>query len=259
MKFNKKLAIAAAVALASTGANAAWESGGTGSSANAINAELVLTVYNVDTQRSFTQDLGVTTLQFMQNAAGSQNFNLSAEGLSFIGSGNIRYSVAGNHSSALQGLDNFGYYFTSNQAPQVNESQTFANFQTQFQAFARYENALGDADAGTADDPVFFLDGQFYAGSGATWGTQLNSLTANIGSGVDATAGDGEALMAWTIGMQQDVVGTNVKQNAATWLLDTSTGTLAYSEVPVPAAAWLFGSALLGMAGAARRRKTIKA
>lgn len=38
--------------------------------------------------------------------------------------------------------------------------------------------------------------------------------------------------------------------------LGGATGTFTYSAVPVPAAAWLFGSSLLGLAATARKRKT---
>lgn len=39
-------------------------------------------------------------------------------------------------------------------------------------------------------------------------------------------------------------------------ILGTASGTFTYvNEVPVPAAAWLFGSALVGLAGVGRRRK----
>ena len=39
------------------------------------------------------------------------------------------------------------------------------------------------------------------------------------------------------------------------WMGSETNTTFAVSEVPVPAAAWLFGSALMGLGGAARRKK----
>lgn len=43
--------------------------------------------------------------------------------------------------------------------------------------------------------------------------------------------------------------------DAAVEFFTTNTGTMTVSSVPVPAAAWLFGSGLIGLAGVARRRK----
>lgn len=50
-----------------------------------------------------------------------------------------------------------------------------------------------------------------------------------------------------------DTSGTNLSRNTTTigWTID---GIDPPAEVPVPAAAWLFGSGLVGLAGAARRR-----
>lgn len=262
MKIKHTLAVAAVAAIASTGANAAWESGGTGNSANQIDAELILTVWNNDTQRSFSQDLGVTTRQFMTGEAGEQSFNLDDAGLNYIGTGDIRYSVAGNSSViAPNELQYFGYYFTSNQEVENLPNQNFAALNAQFGGFQGYANDLGDADSGTTDNPVFFLDGQFNAASGAVWGNQLRSLTANITANAVSTSGsDTEALAGWAVGVDSDAIGNVVSSSLPfVWTLDTSADTLSYSAVPIPAAAWLFGSALLGMIGAARRRKVAKA
>ena len=50
---------------------------------------------------------------------------------------------------------------------------------------------------------------------------------------------------------------TTILTNYGSWKLDTS-GMLTYTSnatvVPVPAAAWLFGSGLLGLVGVARRK-----
>lgn len=260
----KKVAITAALATAATasvGANAAWESGGTGTNANPIDSELVLTVWNTDSSKSFTQDLGVTTRQFMTGAATAQSFNLDAGGLAHIGTGNIQWSVAGNSSVLVGGeLDNYGFYFTSsNSSPVVTSNNAFVPLTALFPNFADYETALGAADSGTAADPVFFLEGAQNAGAGNVWGNQLRSTTANFG-GATANGADGEAMTAWTVGLNATATGGSVKDSGPFfWALDTDLGSLEYTAVPIPAAAWLFGSALLGMAGAARRRKALQA
>lgn len=58
-------------------------------------------------------------------------------------------------------------------------------------------------------------------------------------------------------------LATNIQYRSATgtdfaWTLNVD-GSLSYAAVPIPAAAWLFGSGLLGLIGIARRRKTLAA
>ena len=72
----------------------------------------------------------------------------------------------------------------------------------------------------------------------------LNSGTASIGSG---DSGYGSSLI-------QSAGSTNYFRNEH--LAFSFEGTQAPSTVPVPAAAWLFGSALLGFFGFSRRKAT---
>ena len=56
--------------------------------------------------------------------------------------------------------------------------------------------------------------------------------------------------------MHNELNGTGSLYVDAAFLGD-ATGTFTYSEVPVPAAAWLFGSGLLGLTARARNRKNV--
>ena len=72
----------------------------------------------------------------------------------------------------------------------------------------------------------------------------------NCSSGDAVTTYDA-ATGTYTATWSAVVVGGGFNNNVGTWTIE---GTV--SAVPVPAAVWLFGSGLVGLAGIARRRKT---
>jgi len=81
----------------------------------------------------------------------------------------------------------------------------------------------------------------------ANWnGTSFNQGSAGTVGTYDATTGD------FTVGWNQLIVGGAFDGKTGYWELS---GTANVAAVPVPAAVWLFGSGLVGLAGVARRRK----
>ncbi|MGH1471293.1 MAG: VPLPA-CTERM sorting domain-containing protein [Cellvibrionaceae bacterium] len=280
MKLAKTL-LATTVIATSFGASADWISaGGTnGLLGTGTDGELILTVWNVASEKSFTQDLGVGTKDFLLgNANAAQTFTLDAQGLSYIGaagnSADIRYNVAGFNSLfdlPTYGLADVGYYFTGSQAPTYAD-YVFNIFSGHSTAFDRYETHLLNNNSGvggTTDDPVYFLEGGLnYAGSSTKWGADYEGLgnLFNLGT----VAGNNlEEVGGWALVRDinanngQDagpILDATINGVDAFWKLDVANGTVTYgtagpAAVPLPAAAWLFGSALLGLAGAARRRK----
>ena len=110
-----------------------------------------------------------------------------------------------------------------------------------------------------------------------TWGTgaegddsvftsQTHDKTCSAGPGIDGCA---TAILPSTPDMATLFLDLNFDNSINSWSLTftnvqttaggTATTTTVYgsavSEVPVPAAAWLFGSALVGLAGLGRKRK----
>ena len=71
----------------------------------------------------------------------------------------------------------------------------------------------------------------------------------------------GDSLFTSFIQLTSDFSGTvHTSYEQGAWNLNAATGTLTYSAVsavPVPAAVWLFGSALVGLTGISRRRKAV--
>ena len=120
-----------------------------------------------------------------------------------------------------------------------------------------------DLKGSAQDGGVFFLEffneldgGGVGSGSGivavitapsSEWTTYNYSWTA--GSGADAAGG---------ITLQFNGVCGAAPNCVSDWYIDnvSISADVEVSAVPVPAAAWLFGSALIGLAGAARRSKS---
>ena len=68
----------------------------------------------------------------------------------------------------------------------------------------------------------------------------------------DLGGGDFGVIFTWT----GTVVGGTFDGFPANWRLEGTMSTGGVAPVPIPAAAWLFGSGLVGLVGVARRRKT---
>lgn len=142
-------------------------------------------------------------------------------------------------------------------------------------------NALGAAD-GAANPQFGFYSignggdltvsfGQTFTGPGLifeiTGGTVSSyNESVDVYASVDNSAGS-YSLVGQITNLAAQGGGTVVFSNNGPFsflkLVDTSTQTgdgfdvdaIGVSQVPVPAAAWLFGSALLGLSGVARRKK----
>lgn len=256
-----KKAIAVAVALAAaSGANAAWVSGTNGSA-----GELLLTVWNPVTEVAFSQDLGILTADVIAgNIADGTTISLSSAGLAHVGVGSgLSWNIAGADTlSALydptSGRMNSGMVFTNTGLVPTTPVDIFGTVQGYINT--GFPNAGNIMASGVGTDPTVLTSGNLaHAGEDPIWGNQLGGILQN-NQEINATAGlDGDTIemLALTAIVNDPTVFTydNVIESLGYWTFDSVAGTLTYSAVPVPAAAWLFGSALMGLAGVARRRK----
>lgn len=256
-----KKAIAVAVAMAAaSGANAAWVSGTSSNPAG----ELILTVWDATQEKAFSQDLGILTRDAMAgNITDGYTVTLDAGGLAHLGAGaSIQWNIAGadqtyaNYDATTDRLNGGIYLTNSGAAPSVvldPLSTTAANIDFYF---ATYDNQIMAGAAGA--DPVVLSSGNgAHAGEGNIWGSSMGGFISNVG--MTSTSGiDQQTLEAWMFnGLFSDFSG--VVEKSGKWTLDFSKGELVYSAVPVPAAAWLFGSALIGLAAVGRRRNVLSA
>ena len=167
-----------------------------------------------------------TSLQWMVGA----NDNVGSVGNQTLRTLTTSNGVVGGNNSAVANFGStLGYIQTNNSRGTMNDLLTANN---------------GSATAALVDGAPYFA-----AGQGSNWKSYASFNTlANVGSSQqfwyiatsDTTPADAATVKGFT---------------NATWKLNTD-GTLVYQvgAVPVPAAAWLFASGMLGLVGVARRR-----
>lgn len=104
----------------------------------------------------------------------------------------------------------------------------------------------GPAPSGTTDDVAGTISLDLSSWFAEWNGTSFNQGDANATGTYNAVTGE------FTVGWSSLINGGTFNGKTGYWEL---TGTADVSAVPVPAAVWLMGSGLVGLASVARRRK----
>ena len=253
----KAIVLAAAVAAASS-ANAAWVTGAPGET---HAGELMLTVWNSNTEKAFSQDMGILTSDALTGRLGNElTIDMDTAGLAWVGGdlSDLSWSVVGASGRVLieDGTPNFGtmgFYMTSSSgAPSPMPTWTVPGNGGLYTKFQDYDNKLGNPSQSADENPVVLTEGTLtYAGSGV-WGPTSDSLADAFYIGSNA-ASDMASMGAYGFTFS-DPNTSKLVVDAGVWKMDATSGALTYTAVPVPAAAWLFGSALLSLATVGRRR-----
>lgn len=253
MKMKMKVLAAAVGLVIAGGASASIDPLSTG------NGELWLSVRNNTDQTSMMIGLnlnidGSTAGSTAFSTTTSQTFSLTAvqNYLTANTGDNFSWMVTAGDSVGSASVDGLRYLSTSLSPTGV------ATFQNQaLVGFNTMESPLTNINSGSKDGVVVgSSDVAYFATSMDSWQNKAP---------FSATAALGQSMGFYQLSNSGSTTGPSTKLKAVnfatfdgTWKLD-STGSLQYTvasvpAVPVPAAVWLLGSALIGMVGVARRK-----
>jgi hypothetical protein len=260
---NKIKLTVAALALAMAGsANAAIVNGtdpALVASGNGANGELFVNVWDAANQISYTRDLGITFDDMLAQAANA-TFSLSfaADALYTATFGAVNPNTLVWNLGAVQGFnaafDNLANYGIMTTGPDAGVFYTEPGVSGAIDVARGYINNVNGVAGGTTADNFSSTStggGNYYGNAGVwsnNWGGQMpfSNQTAV-----------GNSLSFYSLNFNETFDANVMTTFVGDWKL-AGDGLLTYnaqtSVVPVPAAAWLFGSGLIGMIGVARRR-----
>lgn len=261
-------ALAVAVLMAAGSAQAAINPGFIGQ-----DGELFVTIFAPGLEASYNLDLGVASGTLNDGTPSPMSYNLAADAdfAQFLGRSDLRFVVAGSSYDLANDPDylDFGVYTTS--------ANTAAHLTTVMPGYSDLDGLTGRV-ASMAGDINANAIGTGQPNSGPSLFNINNSSVATVGnigyyntaawnntlgtSVIQASADVGTSIDFWHIAYDlQAAYDLGVDRNLAilmgSWTLGTD-GMLTYAPVnavPVPAAAWLFASGLLGLVGVARRKQ----
>ena len=253
MKMKGKLAsaVAAVTLLAAGAADAALLNGYSDASSN-TSVFISVVERNVSNQvvRNLVIDTGTRSLDTFAGTYWSTTVAQEAEILAFLGSstGTVRFNIGGGLNDQSFTTDLQGFLTTGAAA-----GPSIAGYGQLGTAITNIDTFIGDTAGGT-----FNVNGVLAANAAIDAGWHNIAWGNDVGGGIETSNevlfGQASQIVGWktadavTFEIIRSVLG-GITSNAGTG--DISFGTQA--AVPVPAAVWLFGSAI-GLLGALRRR-----
>jgi hypothetical protein len=252
----KKSLLALAVSLAAaSGAHAAWDSGGMVDGFFG-SGELLLAVWDSNTNHkvSVAQDLGTQFSEFdanLTNTGFSKSYALDSNAFSVFATSNsadLHYAVIAIKIGAFNEIPN-QVLATTNAANPTPNSSDIGNVINAHVVADAYINGT-DVDYAANNAVVGSPATNNWLGDPGVFGSQFTSYSFPF----VITAGVNDKLAFYEFN-SPDLTGVADVKAVGQWSLNLANGTLTYAAaVPVPAAAWLMGSALLGLGSVARRR-----
>lgn len=260
MKFSKKLAAVAVLAVAASGAAEARIQAIGDNTAD--GSEFVFNLVNYTAQNSFTLDLGFTVEQFIADTNLSRSFTLSDSNFAsfaaaYAAGNNVAWGVSGGHGilADVTDLPKVGFYTTSVEAAPANIDGNWADISNTIGKWDGMVKTVQTQDANSNNLSTFRTVGQ--AGYTAEYGNDFQTALPFIGQGQLGTA---LSFLRETVNVDDFDTG-EIQTFAGKWnfAINGNVGTLTYSAAPVvatplPAAVWMFGAGLMGVLRLNRRK-----
>lgn len=264
----KKSLLALAVSLVAVNAHAYWDTGvDTVNKSNPNDGELMLTIWDPVAQQSYSQDLGVRYSALQNGSAlNGQVLNLDPTALSIFGSSvnqsTVNWALVAADSHVKNGTTNAftgaGFILTAAQGvtpPNPTASTVGGGW-----------NGLNNYSVATQMNNPAVTGNQVVFGSGANgsdvpngYQTFGDSYFINGRAFQSYLTGSG-SLDLWNYKYNNAAGNQSIVVDIGSVSLDFNAKTLTLGTaptVPVPAAAWLMGSALVGLGSIARRRRSV--
>jgi hypothetical protein len=245
----KLKALAAVVALAFAGtANAAFEndgstvSTGSGNGSGSVVLSVVDDTASVDT--SIAIDLGITSGDVLYGSVSGVLLTGNADLNAFLASatGTVKWDVTAIINDGTTYELGMLQTVTSGTMPTHVDADVF-------NAMGRQGAWMNDISHKASGNVAIFADATSTGGHYDSTGNHQTPASVNSYA-TESGLGDSVDFLAILAGYGPEGLGKTLSKLK----FDYTGGNATLSVVPVPAAAWLFGSALLGMVGVARRK-----
>jgi len=230
-------------------------------------SELFLSVYNPDAQISYAMDLGIRHADFLDNPQ-AMNHSINTDAFSqFMAATSpgdrVIYNIASAHNSFVDfdSVNYLGILMTSKNEIAVGPFGGFSESSTTLDQHIDQLNARSGELTGTnqqVGDKAVNLDSYSAPGQSGyfptTWGSNIgNSFSGNLSSSA------GESTGFWWWGFDMDPNTFELTEKAVylgdwNFSIENGSASLNFAPVPVPAAVWFFGTGLMGLIAAKRRK-----
>lgn len=254
----KSFAVAAMALAVSTAAEARIQSIGDNT---ADGSEFLFNLVNYTAKNSYTLDLGFTVEQLLANPNQSRSFTINDSNFAQFAAAyqtghNATWGVSGGNGVLTEEAHTatFGFYTTSVAAVPASFDGNTADISNSMGVWDNMVASIQTQDANANNLSTFKTVGQ--AGYTAPYGNDfLTALPFTAQGQVGSTLSFVHEKVS---AADFDTGELNVLPGTWSFAINGGVGTLSYtaavSQVPLPAAVWMFGAGLMGVLGLNRRK-----
>lgn len=258
----KSFAVAAMALAVSTAAEARIQAIG---DATADGSEFLFNLVNYTAKNSYTLDLGFTVEQLLANPSQSRTFtindsNFAQFAAAYQAGNNATWGVSGGHGllNELTDLPKYGFYTTSVAEQPAAIDENAGDISNTMGVWNDLVSYIQTQDSNANNLSTFKTTGQM--GYTAVYGNDFLTALPFLAQG---QVGNTLSFVHEKVNVDDFSTGElDVLPGTWTFAINGGVGTLSYtaavSQVPLPAAVWMFGAGLMGVLGM-NRRKSVEA